>query len=222
MVAHDRGFQKIRRFFSFMDTLKSPPPENKVMKKVGATSLFYILLISCTGYAAYGNQVPGNILSTFSNLVWLVDIANLAVVVHLIGNYQVYAQSVFPTHERWFVSRWPTSFLNRIYTIKFRFIHNFTVHFMLGRLLLCSVFVIFTTLVAMMFPFFNAVLGLIGEIGFWPLTVYFPLTMYTVQAKIKRGSSTWIIFQVLGFGLLGCDTHFFCWFNSWYFRSMVF
>ncbi|KAL5843434.1 hypothetical protein ACOSQ4_009392 [Xanthoceras sorbifolium] len=109
MVAHDRGFQKIRRFFSFMvkdnfidipcDTLKSPPPENKVMKKVGGTSLFYIP-IACTGYAAYGNQVPGNILSTFSNLVWLVDIANLAVVVHLIGNYQVYAQSVFPTHER--------------------------------------------------------------------------------------------------------------------------
>ncbi|KAH7568260.1 hypothetical protein JRO89_XS07G0267500 [Xanthoceras sorbifolium] len=87
------------------DTLKSPPPENKVMKKVtlwsiGGTSLFYIS-IACTTYAAYGNEVPGNILSTFSNLVWLVDIANLAVIVHLIGAYQVYTQPVFATHEGW-------------------------------------------------------------------------------------------------------------------------
>ncbi|KAL5845889.1 hypothetical protein ACOSQ3_009413 [Xanthoceras sorbifolium] len=85
------------------DTLKSPPPENKVMKKVtlwsiGGTSLFYIS-IACTTYAAYGNEVPGNILSTFSNLVWLVDIANLAVIVHLIGAYQVYTQPVFATHK---------------------------------------------------------------------------------------------------------------------------
>lgn len=75
------------------DTLKSPPPENKVMKKVtlyaiGATTLFYISL-GCMGYAAYGNDVPGNVLAGFYNLFWLVDIANLAVIIHLIGAYQV-------------------------------------------------------------------------------------------------------------------------------------
>ncbi|KAL5778805.1 hypothetical protein ACOSQ2_009542 [Xanthoceras sorbifolium] len=102
------------------DTLKSPPPENKVMKKVtlwsiGGTSLFYIS-IACTTYAAYGNEVPGNILSTFSNLVWLVDIANLAVIVHLIGAYQVYTQPVFATHEGCSLHARPASLtLNRRY-----------------------------------------------------------------------------------------------------------
>lgn len=57
-----------------------------------------------------------------------------------------------------------------------------------------------TTLIAMMFPFFNAVLGLLGSISFWPLTVYFPLTMYQVQAKVKKGSFNWVIIQVLVFG----------------------
>ncbi|KAL5845888.1 hypothetical protein ACOSQ3_009412 [Xanthoceras sorbifolium] len=193
------AFNYITLLLEIQDTLKSPPPENKVMKKVtlcsvGGTALFYIFM-ACTGYGAFGNEVPGNILSGFYNLVWLVDVANLAVIVHLIGAYQVYAQPIFAVHERWLGSKWPTSFLNRIHTIKFRFI---TIHFTLGRLLLRSIFVMFTTLVAMIFPFFTAVLGFIGAISFWPLTVYFPLTMYSVQAKVKRGSSTWISFQVLG------------------------
>ncbi|KAK1588478.1 hypothetical protein Q3G72_023759 [Acer saccharum] len=196
------AFNYTTLLLEIQDTLKLAPAENKVMKKVtlcsvGSTTLFYIS-IGCTGYAAYGNQVPGNILSRFYNLLWLVDVANLAVIVHLIFAYQVYAQPVFAVHERWLGSTWPTSFLNRIYTIKITFIHNFTIHFTPGRLLLRSIFVMFTTLVAMIFPFFNAVLGFIGALSFWPLTVYFPLTMYTVQANIKRGSSTWIVFQVLG------------------------
>lgn len=75
------------------DTLKSPPPENTVMKKVSlnaicATTLFYVSL-GCMGYAAFGNDAPGNILAGSYSLIWLVDIANIAVVIHLIGAYQV-------------------------------------------------------------------------------------------------------------------------------------
>ncbi|KAJ6426196.1 hypothetical protein OIU84_026724, partial [Salix udensis] len=36
----------------------------------------------------------------------------------------------------------------------------------------------------MIFPFFNSVLGLIGAMSFWPLTLYFPVQMYISQAKI--------------------------------------
>lgn len=73
--------------------MKSPPSENKVMKRVslyaiGGTAVFYISL-GCMGYAAYGNNVPGNILSGVYDLFWLVEIANLAVIIHLIGAYQV-------------------------------------------------------------------------------------------------------------------------------------
>uniref|UniRef100_A0A6N2MNG8 Amino acid transporter transmembrane domain-containing protein n=1 Tax=Salix viminalis TaxID=40686 RepID=A0A6N2MNG8_SALVM len=105
------------------DTLKSHPPENKVMKRaslyvVAGTALFYISL-GCMGYAAFGNDVPGNVLSGFYEPFWLVDIANIAVIIHLIGAYQVYAQPVYAINEKWVGSRWPTSPFNKIHTIRF-------------------------------------------------------------------------------------------------------
>lgn len=49
----------------------------------------------------------------------------------------------------------------------------------------------------MIFPFFNSVLGLLGAVSFWPLTVYFPVEMYMSRAKIHRLSITWIWLKVL-------------------------
>lgn len=111
----------------------------------------------------------------------------------------MFAQPIFATHEKWLETRWPTSSFNNFYTIEFPCVlKNFTIRFTLARLLLRTAFVIFTTGVAMMFPFFNAILGLLGSISFWPLTVHLPLRMYIEQAKIKRGSSKWIMLQILG------------------------
>nr|GFB55068.1 putative amino acid transporter, transmembrane domain-containing protein [Tanacetum cinerariifolium] len=50
------------------DTIKSPP-ENKVTKRSSAiavtvTSIFY-LGCGCFGYAAFGNNAPGNLLTGF-------------------------------------------------------------------------------------------------------------------------------------------------------------
>lgn len=80
---------------NLQDTLKSYPPENKVMKKaslagVSTTTLFYILC-GCTGYAAFGNKAPGNFLTGFGfyEPFWLIDFANVCIAVHLIGAYQV-------------------------------------------------------------------------------------------------------------------------------------
>lgn len=102
-------------------------------------------------------------------------------------------------HEKCLASRWPASSFNTIHTIKFPCTNpNYTIDFTLSRLLLRTVFVIFTTIVAMIFPFFNAILGLLGSISFWPLAVYLPLSMHIEQAKIKRGSLRWIILQILG------------------------
>lgn len=61
---------------------------------------------------------------------------------------------------------------------------------------------IVTTVIAMLMPFFNDVVGLLGALGFWPLTVYFPIEMYMSQKKIKKWSSQWIGFQILSFGCL--------------------
>ncbi|KAG6534509.1 hypothetical protein ZIOFF_008412 [Zingiber officinale] len=75
------------------DTLRSPA-ENKVMKRatvvgVAVTTVFYILC-GCLGYVAFGNKAPGNMLTGFGfyEPFWLIDIANICIVVHLLGAYQ--------------------------------------------------------------------------------------------------------------------------------------
>lgn len=112
---------------------------------------------------------------------------------------QVYAQPLFAINEKWIGSRWPTSSFNKIYTIRFPCSRKGSLHLTINRLFLRPIFVVITTAVAMMFPFFNAILGLLGSVSFWPLTVYFPISMYIVQAKIKRGSCHWFGLQALGF-----------------------
>lgn len=77
------------------DTLKSSPPENSQMKKatavgIMASTVFY-MLCGVLGYAAFGNDAPGNFLTGFGfyDPFWLVDIANICIVIHLLGAYQV-------------------------------------------------------------------------------------------------------------------------------------
>jgi len=62
---------------------------------VGMTSIFY-LSIGGVGYGAFGNEAPGNLLTGFADFepFWLVDVANLCLVIHLIGAYQVQNKQV--------------------------------------------------------------------------------------------------------------------------------
>lgn len=65
------------------------------MKKATYLSIFvtttFYLLCGCMGYAAFGDEAPGNLLTGFGfyDPYWLLDIANIAIVVHLVGAYQV-------------------------------------------------------------------------------------------------------------------------------------
>jgi len=76
--------------------LKSPPPENVTMRRASTISVivttFFYLCCGCTGYAAFGNDTPGNLLTGFATykLYWLVDFANACIVIHLVGAYQVH------------------------------------------------------------------------------------------------------------------------------------
>ena len=70
------------------------PAEKKKMKKasligVSTTTIFYVLC-GCIGYAAFGNHAPGNLLTGFGfyEPFWLVDLANMCIVVHLVGAFQ--------------------------------------------------------------------------------------------------------------------------------------
>lgn len=220
------------------DTLKSSPPENKVMKKatlvgIATTTLFYVMC-GCIGYAAFGNVAPGNFLTGFGfyEPFWLVDFANVCIAVHLIGAYQVsrviqilhchmmknrwrriiilcsmspfwqvFCQPIFGFVEKWCSERWPESgFINREIPVEIPY--NGTYSFSLFRLTWRTVYVIITALVAMIFPFFNDILGLLGAASFWPLTVYFPVEMYIARMKMKKYSFTWTWLKILSWACL--------------------
>ncbi|KAK6945949.1 Amino acid transporter, transmembrane domain [Dillenia turbinata] len=184
------------------DTLKSGPSKNKVMQKattvgVSVTTVFYVLC-GTLGYAAFGNNAPGNILTEFetSKFFWLVEIANIAVVVHLLGAFQVFAQPFFQFVERKCADKWPESgFINTTHPIHIPMVGKYEVNFF--PLVWRSIYVIMATLVAVILPFFNEVLGLLGAIAFWPLTVFLPVEMHLKQTNTKRFSFTWICFKTL-------------------------
>ncbi|GLT63940.1 hypothetical protein SLA2020_364640 [Shorea laevis] len=185
------------------DTLKSSPPENQTVKKTStvgmstATTLY--LPCSCLRYTAFGDHAPGNFLTEFGfyEMFWLVDLANVFIVVHLVGAYQVLAQPVFSVVEAWLYSLWPESnLITEEYPVN---IGRRKVSYSLLRLVWRTLFVVMATVLATAVPFFNDILALLGEIGFWPMTVYFPVEMYIAQKKIQRRSKSWVGLQILNF-----------------------
>ncbi|OVA15322.1 Amino acid transporter [Macleaya cordata] len=184
------------------DTVKAPPSENVTMKKanlygIGTTTIFY-LSIGCVGYAAFGNTAPGNILTGFYEPFWLVELAHICIVIHLVGAYQVFAQPIFAVIEKKIVSKWPeATFIHNVYTVRVPFSKGGCLSFNLSKLILRTILIVFTTLVSMLLPFFNAIMGLLGASSFWALTVYVPMSMSIVQRKIQRGTSRWIMLQTL-------------------------
>ncbi|XP_073306127.1 amino acid permease 3-like [Primulina huaijiensis] len=184
------------------DTIKSPPSEQKTMKKatflsVAVTTVFY-MLCGCFGYAAFGDSSPGNLLTGFGfyNPYWLLDIANIAIVVHLVGAYQVYCQPLFAFVEKTVADWFPNSqFIKKEIAVPVPGFKSYKLN--LFRLIWRTIFVIITTVISMLMPFFNDVVGILGAFGFWPLTVYFPVEMYIVQKKIPKWSSRWIGLQIL-------------------------
>ncbi|OVA07347.1 Amino acid transporter [Macleaya cordata] len=189
------------------DTLKSSPPENQVMKKasligVSTTTLFYVLC-GLVGYAAFGNDAPGNFLTGFGfyEPFWLIDFANVCIVVHLVGAYQVFAQPVFGFFEKWCSNRWPENgFITTDHIVNVPLVGEYNMN--LFRLVWRTGYVILTAVVAMIFPFFNDFVGLLGAASFWPLTVYFPIEMYIAQSKMPKFSGTWIWLKVLSWACL--------------------
>ena len=190
------------------DTVRSPPAESKTMKNatrisIAVTTTFY-MLCGCMGYAAFGDAAPGNLLTGFGfyNPFWLLDVANAAIVVHLVGAYQVFAQPIFAFVEKQAAARFPDSdlvskeFEIRIPGVRAPYKVN------VFRAVFRSCFVVLTTVISMLMPFFNDVVGILGALGFWPLTVYFPVEMYIKQRKVERWSMKWVCLKMLSGGCL--------------------
>nr|XP_043630307.1 probable amino acid permease 7 [Erigeron canadensis] len=183
------------------DTIKSPPAENKVARKASAmamivTTSFY-LGCGCFGYAAFGNDTPGNLLTGFGSYEpnWIVKFANVCIIIHLVGGYQLFSQPVFAFVERWLTSKFPASqFLKKFYKIKLPLVPVF--HLNLFRLCFRSSYVAVTTAIASEFPYFNEILGVLGALNLWPLAIYFPVEMYIVQRNVQVWGKKWVFLQI--------------------------
>lgn len=111
---------------------------------------------------------------------------------------QIFSQPIFATFERWFMKKFPNSiFVSKFYTLKPPFLPQFSVN--LFRLSFRTLYVTSTTVLAMAFPYFNSVLGVLGAINFWPLAIYFPFEMYFLQRKIEAWTRKWLVFRTLSF-----------------------
>ncbi|KAI3870558.1 hypothetical protein MKX03_022751 [Papaver bracteatum] len=196
-------------FFEIQDTLKSPPAEARTMKRasgitVFVTSTFY-LMSGILGYAALGDATPDNLLFvfTFEDPYWLLDLANILIVIHLFTAFQTFCQPLFTFIEQWASTRWPQNeFINRKFDLPIRGLRNFKLSWF--RIFYRSIFVILTTTLSMFFPFFNEVVGILGSIGFWPSTVYIPIRIYLSRKEVPK----WMCFTVSLAALSGSAVSF--------------
>ncbi|MQM10816.1 hypothetical protein Taro_043714 [Colocasia esculenta] len=141
------------------------------------------MLCGCIGYAAFGDSAPGNLLTGFGfyNPYWLPDIANATIVLHLVGAYHVFCQPMFAFVEKWFREQWPDSdFITKEYPVRLlpgsRCCYNVNPF----RLVWRTAFVVVTTVISMLLPFFNDVVGILGAFGTGTFTV-------RAMARQRRG-----------------------------------
>ncbi|XP_047325141.1 amino acid permease 3-like [Impatiens glandulifera] len=185
------------------NTVRSPPSETKTMKKatligVSITSFFY-LLTGCFGYAAFGDHAPENLIGDgFLKPYWVIHVANFAVLIHMFGAYQIYCQPIFFIVEKKMASSFPKNkFINNEIEIRIPCLMKTSYKLNLFRIVFRTLYVISTTFLAKLIPYFGSILGLLGAFAYWPLTVYFPIEMYIVHMRVPKWSPKWIGLKVL-------------------------
>ncbi|MBA0752101.1 hypothetical protein Gogos_000970 [Gossypium gossypioides] len=146
------------------------------------------------------NGVP---TTNIADKLWLVfqalgDIAFAYPYSGIVLEIQIFGQPVFAFAERWFIDGFPNSwFVNNYYTNKHRWFPSFQIN----PLKICfrTAYVASTAAIAMMFPYFNQVLGVLGALNFWPLAIYFPVEMRIVQNKIQSWTRKWVVLKSFSF-----------------------
>ncbi|KAL7232731.1 hypothetical protein ACSBR2_010690 [Camellia fascicularis] len=146
---------------------------------VAALCYFPVALI---GYWIFGNNVQDNILISLEKPIWLIAMANMFVVIHVIGSYQIYAMPMFDMIEMALLKK-----LNFEPTLMLRFFSR-------------NIYVAFTMFVGITFPFFGGLLGFFGE-AFAATTCFLPCIMWFAIYKPRRFSLSWVtnwIYIILG------------------------
>ncbi|XP_047341223.1 lysine histidine transporter-like 6 [Impatiens glandulifera] len=158
----------------------TPERPSKVPMWKGAVWAYFINAIcyfpvALIGYWAFGQDVPDNVLVALERPAWLIAAANLMVVIHVIGSYQVYAMPVFDLLEKTMVK-------------KMNFRNGFPL-----RLVVRSSYVAFTLFIGVTFPFFGDLLGFFGGFGFAPTSYFLPSIIWLRIMKPKKFSLNWFI-----------------------------
>ncbi|XP_022870361.1 amino acid permease 3-like [Olea europaea var. sylvestris] len=190
------------------DTIKFAPSECETMKKANLLSVvvttIYYMFCGLFGYAAFGDLSPRNLLTDFGPYYpyWVIDIVNAAIVIHLVGAYQVYCQPLFAFVEKTALDWFPDcKFITEEIQVPIPGYKPFKRN--LFQLVWRTIFVIITTILSIILPFFNDhIIRIVGALGFWTLTVYFPVKMYIDQMKIPEWSTTWLSLQILSVACL--------------------
>ncbi|KAK4836606.1 hypothetical protein QYF36_025314 [Acer negundo] len=110
--------------------------------------------IAIIGYWMFGNSVEDDILISLEKPAWLIGMANIFVVIHVIGCYQIYTMPVFNKMETVLVTK-----LNFSPTRLLRFVVR-------------TVYVGFTMFIAITFPFFGDLLAFFGGFALAPITYF--------------------------------------------------
>ncbi|KAL8482129.1 hypothetical protein ACS0TY_028329 [Phlomoides rotata] len=169
------------------DTIRSPPSEAMKtamhLSQTVTTSVY--MLCACAAYAAFGDSTPQNLISDFENPYHLVDFANIAIVIHDIGAYQVYSRVIFAFVEKTAKEWFPNSqFINQSSINPFRVVSR-------------SIFVLVTTLISMLLPSFNDIARVLGVLGIWRLSIYYPVRIHILQNEVPKWSPKWVFLQIM-------------------------
>ncbi|CAA3022785.1 lysine histidine transporter-like 6 [Olea europaea subsp. europaea] len=162
-------------------TIPSTPQKPSKVQMWKGTLLAYFINAICyfpvalIGYWAFGQDVTDNVLVALERPSWLIAAANLMVVIHVIGSYQVYAMPVFDMMEKTLVKR------------------SSLPHRLMLRLVVRSIYVAFTLFIGVTFPFFGDLLGFFGGFGFAATTYLLPSMIWLKLKKPKRYSASWIM-----------------------------
>jgi amino acid permease len=160
-------------------TIPSTPenPSKRPMWKGAVVA--YIIVAFCyfpvalVGFKTFGNSVEESILESLTKPTALVIVANMFVVIHLLGSYQVYAMPVFDMIESVMIRIW---------------------HFSPTRVLRLTIrwtFVAATMGIAVGLPYYSALLSFFGGFVFAPTTYFIPCIMWLILKKPKRFSLSW-------------------------------
>ncbi|KAK9815636.1 hypothetical protein WJX72_007252 [[Myrmecia] bisecta] len=172
-------------------TLAAPPKvAHSMMKGVYAAYVVVCLAyfpVAIAGFAAFGNAVYPDVLLSVENPSWLISLANFMVVIHIAASYQVFSQPVFEVIE--------SSIADGGWRLADR------PHLMRG--IVRSLYVLGTTIVALLLPFFADLMGFIGATGFTPMTFILPSILY-IKSERPTGFKLWLnvvivaVFVILG------------------------